>query len=275
MGRAQAHPPGAAHRGHQAEAHRARDAGLRRARVSAAANSTRRALHHGESGDYWKMTYSRMAFSRRPCMLPELPAKCRHTGALAGSRRARAQAACSSTGVALVRALSVAPFPDDGLEEGGPEREQAACRAAAAARDPARGLEYAAVPFAQSCVRPCSDMLTKRKLWRHNERVGYEGSSKGGGFGKSEHSRTCNDRQQYGWRRRLQQHVRYLQLPPGHDQLGGSESDGEGGDGGGGVEDGREGVGKRGGALGAVARPNAQPASSWAGRLRAGLGGCA
>ena len=43
------------------------------------------------------------------------------------------------------------------------------------------------------------------------------------------------------------------------DQLGGSERDGEGGDGGGGVEDGREGVGKRGGALGAVARPNAIP----------------
>ena len=82
---------------------------------------------------------------------------------------------------------------------------------------------------------------------------------KGGGFGKSEHSRTRNDRQQYGWRWRLQQHVRYLQLPPGHDQLGGSERDGEGGDGGGGVEDGREGVDKRGGGLGAVARPNAMP----------------
>ena len=63
----------------------------RRARASAAANSKRRPLQYGENDDPCKMTYSRMAFFGRPCVRPTLPAKCRHTGALAGSR-------CTCTG---------------------------------------------------------------------------------------------------------------------------------------------------------------------------------
>ena len=149
--RAQAHPPGAAHRGHQAETHRARDAGLRRARVSAAANSTRRALHHGESGDYWKMTYSRMAFSSRPCVLPELPAKCRHTGTLTGGSRCACRGSSSSTGAALVRSLTVSPFLNDGLERDGAGRKEAAGPAVAVPHL-VGSFEHDAMPLRSGCL---------------------------------------------------------------------------------------------------------------------------
>ena len=52
----------------------------------------------------------------------------------------RQDAAAAALGAALVRAPSVARFPDDGLEEDGSGHEEAACQAAAAG-SPARGLE--------------------------------------------------------------------------------------------------------------------------------------
>ena len=99
-------------------------------RASAAANSTRRPLHYGEHDDPCKMAYSRMAFLSRACVLPNLPANSRHTGTLAGSRRACTSSSSSSAGAALVRSHSVAPFLDDGLEEDGAGRLVRSCKTA-------------------------------------------------------------------------------------------------------------------------------------------------
>jgi hypothetical protein len=90
---------------------------MHRAQVAATARSTQlamrcRPLHYRGNGDPCKMTYSRMDLFSRPFGLPKLPAKCRHTDALAGSdacalveRTAARQHHCA----ARIRALLAAP----------------------------------------------------------------------------------------------------------------------------------------------------------------------
>ena len=83
----------------------------------------------------------------RPCVLPKLLAKCRHTGTLAGSRR-ECTGSSSSAEAALVRSLSAASFHDDGLEEDGAGRKEAA-RRAVAVPVPAGSFEHDAMPLLQ------------------------------------------------------------------------------------------------------------------------------
>ena len=120
-------------------------------------------LHYGESDDPCKMTYSIMAFFGRPCVLPKHQQNCRHTGALAGSRRA-CTGSSSSAGAALVRSLSVAPFLDDGLEEDGGTHKKAASWAVAEAQGPAGGFE--SLCHCSGCSKlyqPPTVMLSQRK----------------------------------------------------------------------------------------------------------------
>ena len=115
-----------------AEARRAREAGPRLsccAGLRAAANSTRRPLHYGASDDPWKMRRTRTwPFSAAPACSKPASKMHAHTGTLAGSRCA-CTGSSSSAGAALVRALSVAPCVDDGLEEDGARHKHAAGRA--------------------------------------------------------------------------------------------------------------------------------------------------
>ena len=85
--RARTHPEQSI--GHRAEASRAREAaprpscraGLTLIRAAGAANSTPHAPPaslYGERDEPWKMTYSRMAFFSRPCVLANLPASATH-----------------------------------------------------------------------------------------------------------------------------------------------------------------------------------------------------
>ena len=75
----------------------------------------------------------------------------------------------------------------------------------------------------------------------HNELAKYEGSSQGNGSVKSDHGRSCNDSSMGGGG--STQPRAPSATAAVNEELGGSERDGEGGDGGGALREGHRGNG--------------------------------
>ena len=119
--------------------------------------------------------------------------------AIVGSQRT-CTGSSSSAGAALVRSLSVAPFLDDGLEEDGAGRKEAAGRAVAV-RGPTGTFEHDAMQLCSgclSCIGRQLVMLTKRNS-RGTVSLRIRGQQPGEGIWEAR-ARPKLRRQQHGWR---------------------------------------------------------------------------